>query len=149
MFTDAANETRPVGRNRRGFLKELGLGGIALTSLLADQPASGAVAVPGADLSEPLAPRQPHFAPKARNVIFLFMVGGASQLETFDHKPLLKKYAGRAAQDIFRQRRLGRPQPVEDVLQLTHPAAGVLLQALWPERRVGQRDLPEPDEGGR
>ena len=101
MFTDAANETRPVGRNRRGFLKELGLGGIALTSLLADQPASGAVAVPGADLSEPLAPRQPHFAPRARNVILLFMVGGASQIETFDHKPLLKKYAGRAAQDIF------------------------------------------------
>ena len=35
MFTDAANGTRPVGRDRRGFLKELGLGGIALTSLRA------------------------------------------------------------------------------------------------------------------
>ena len=37
MFTDPAYETRPVGRDRRGFLKELGLGGIALASLLADQ----------------------------------------------------------------------------------------------------------------
>ena len=86
--------------DRRGFLKELGLGGIALTACCGPA-ASGAVAVPGADLSEPLAPRQPHFAPRARNVILLFMVGGASQIETFDHKPLLKKYAGRAAQDIF------------------------------------------------
>ena len=42
MSTDAAKGTRPVGRDRRGFLKELGLGGIALASLLADQAASGA-----------------------------------------------------------------------------------------------------------
>ncbi|MCY3795528.1 MAG: DUF1501 domain-containing protein, partial [Gammaproteobacteria bacterium] len=102
MFTDAASGTRPIGRDRRGFLKELGLGGIALASLLADQTASGAAA----DLSEPLAPRQPHFAPRARSVIFLFMVGGASQLETFDHKPLLKKYAGRLARDIFSKKDL-------------------------------------------
>ena len=101
MSTDAGYETRPVGWERRGFLKELGLGGIALASLLADQTASGAVAVPAADLRELLAPRKPHLAPRARSVIFLFMVGGASQLETFDHKPLLKKYAGRLARDIF------------------------------------------------
>ena len=48
-----------------------------------------------------LRPGKPHLAPKARSVIFLFMVGGASQLETFDHKPLLNKYAGRLARDIF------------------------------------------------
>ena len=102
MFTEAAYGTRPIGRDRRGFLKELGLGGIALASLLADPTASGAAA----DLSEPLAPRQPHFAPRARSVIFLFMVGGASQLETFDHKPLLKKYAGRLARDIFSKKDL-------------------------------------------
>ena len=56
MFTDAANETRPVGRNRRRFLKELGLGGIALTSLLADQPASGAVAYRGQTSASRLLP---------------------------------------------------------------------------------------------
>ena len=101
MSTDAGYATRPVGWERRGFLKELGLGGIALASLLSDQPASGAAAAPAAGLREPLAPGKPHFAPKARNVIFLFMVGGASQLETFDHKPLLKKYAGKLAREIF------------------------------------------------
>ena len=101
MFTDADCETRPVGWDRRGFLKELGLGGIALASLLSDQAASGAAAAPAAEVGESLAPRKPHVAPRARSVIFLFMVGGASQLETFDHKPLLNKYAGRLARDIF------------------------------------------------
>jgi hypothetical protein len=46
MFTDAAYRTRPVGSDRRGFLKELGLGGIALASLLADQKAIGARVLP-------------------------------------------------------------------------------------------------------
>ena len=48
MFTDADYGTRPVGWDRRGFLKELGLGGIALASLLSDQTASGAAAAPAA-----------------------------------------------------------------------------------------------------
>ena len=55
MSPDAGYETRPVGWDRRGFVKELGLGGIALASLLADQTASGAAAEPAADLREPLA----------------------------------------------------------------------------------------------
>ena len=114
MFTDAANEARPIGGDRRGFLKELGLGGIALASLLADQKASGALAAPAADLSAPLAPRQPHFTPRAKNVILLFMVGGASQLETFDHKPLLKKYAGKLARDIFSNEDLEGLNPEKD-----------------------------------
>ena len=101
MFTDAGYGVRPPGRDRRGFLKELGLGSIALASLVADQKASGAGSVPAVDPSDPLAPRKPHLTPKARNVIFLFMVGGASQIETFDHKPLLKKYAGKEAREIF------------------------------------------------
>ena len=101
MFTDAAYGAGPVGPDRRGFLKELGLGSIALASLVADPKASGRGAVPAVDLGDPLAPRQPHFTPKARNVIFLYMVGGVSQIETFDHKPLLKKYAGKEAKDIF------------------------------------------------
>ena len=61
MSTDAGYETRPVGWERRGFLKELGLGAIALASLLADKTASGAAA----DLNEPLAAKKSHFAPKA------------------------------------------------------------------------------------
>ncbi|MEZ5977187.1 MAG: DUF1501 domain-containing protein [Planctomycetota bacterium] len=43
----------------------------------------------------PLAPRRPHFAPRAKRVIFLFMHGGPSQIDTFDHKPLLRRDDGK------------------------------------------------------
>ena len=99
MFTEPADQALPVGSHRRGFLKELGLGGIALANLLADQQAIGADG--GKGTREPLAAWKPHFQPRAKNVILLFMVGGASQLETFDPKPILKKHAGRLAKDIF------------------------------------------------
>lgn len=76
------------GITRRHFFQQcgIGLGSIALGSLLA----------PGAShadaLADPLAPRRPHFRPRAKNVIFLFMAGGPSQLELFDYKPVLQKY---------------------------------------------------------
>jgi len=76
------------GRTRRHFFRDcgVGLGAIALSSLLAqDKPA------PAAD---PLAPKKPHHRPKAKNIIFLFMAGGPSQLEFFDHKPKLNELNG-------------------------------------------------------
>jgi Protein of unknown function (DUF1501) len=47
------------------------------------------------DSKNPLAVRQPHFAPKAKRIIFLFMHGGPSQVDTFDYKPELKKHDGK------------------------------------------------------
>jgi hypothetical protein len=81
------------GIARRWFLKEcgVGLGSIALASLMGVRNAQAAKTVAGAD---PLAPRQPHFAPKAKRVIFLFMAGAPSHLELFDNKPALAKYDG-------------------------------------------------------
>jgi len=81
------------GMARRWFLKEcgVGLGSIALASLMGERKAQAAKAVTGAD---PLAPRQPHFAPKAKRVIFLFMAGAPSHLELFDNKPALTKFDG-------------------------------------------------------
>ena len=78
---------------RRWFFREcgVGLGGIALTSLLGDGTPSGAATPPAVN---PLAPRQPHFAPTAKHVIYLFMAGAPSQLELFDYKPTLQKYTG-------------------------------------------------------
>ncbi len=77
---------------RRHFFANSGLslGAIALSSMLARD--SGATTVP--TLSDPLAPRPPHFTPKARRVIFLFMAGGPSQLELFDFKPKLQELNG-------------------------------------------------------
>ena len=85
--------------SRRCFLEEsaLGFGGVALASLLnADQAKGAASAGPAADS---LSARPSHFAPKAKNVIFLFMAGGPSQLDMFDNKPTLKKYEGQAVPD--------------------------------------------------
>src|SRR5262245_47200045 len=76
---------------RRWFLKEcgVGLGAIALGQLAGARPSQAAVV--GAD---PLAPKQPHFKPRAKNVIFLFMAGAPSHLELFDYKPQLAKFDG-------------------------------------------------------
>ena len=87
------------GRTRREFLWEAGSGftGLALIDLLTrdgffTQRARADVPQPGA---QPLAVRQPHFTPKAKSVIFLFMYGGPSQVDTFDYKPALYPLDGR------------------------------------------------------
>ena len=78
---------------RRHFFSRcaLGLGSIALGSLLNDRRAFGAGS---AHLANPMAPRQPMFAPRAKNIIYLFMAGGPSQLELFDYKPKLVELNG-------------------------------------------------------
>jgi hypothetical protein len=81
-------------RTRREFLWEAGGGftGLALVDLLSSEGffASQAQANP----ANPLAQRQPHFPAKAKSVIFLFMYGGPSQVDTFDYKPELYKLDG-------------------------------------------------------
>ena len=72
--------------SRRHFLKDcsLGLGKISLAGLLTDSLTSSAMEV-----------RQPHYTAKAKRVIHLFMAGAPSQLELFDHKPMLTKFEGK------------------------------------------------------
>jgi uncharacterized protein (DUF1501 family) len=79
---------------RRWFFRQcgVGLGTIALGSLLECERASGATA---SVLPNPLAPKEPHFKPKVKRVIYLFMGGAPSQLELFDNKPVLAKYNGK------------------------------------------------------
>jgi len=74
---------------RRWFLRDCGVGlaGVALTQLL--QRSAGAVTA-----KSPLAPRAPHFAPKAKRVIYMFQAGAPSHLELFDPKPELTKRDG-------------------------------------------------------
>lgn len=85
--------------NRRDMLRRTGtgFGMLGLAGLLADagELGSATAAVPGAGQVNPLAPKKPHFAAKARRVVHLFMNGGPSQVDTFDEKPLLKKYHGK------------------------------------------------------
>src|SRR6186713_3101529 len=76
---------------RRWFFKEcgVGLGAIALRSLMGG---SASAAEGGATA---LTPKAPHFAPKAKHVIFLFQAGAPSHLELFDNKPELAKWNGK------------------------------------------------------
>jgi hypothetical protein len=79
---------------RRWFFRQcgVGLGSVALASLLGAENALGAAAPRP---SNPLAPKLPPFNPKAKRVIYLFMGGAPSQLDLFDHKPALAKYNGK------------------------------------------------------
>jgi hypothetical protein len=87
------------GRTRREFLWEAGAGfaGVALAGLLDDRFfAAQAVAADGVTrFVNPLAPRKPHFAPKAKSVIFIFCYGGPSHIDTFDYKPKMKGMDGK------------------------------------------------------
>ncbi len=76
---------------RRDLLKRsgMGMGMLGLSSMLAAPNSAEAAA------RNPLAPKPPHFAPKAKRIIHLFMNGGPSHVDTFDPKPMLQKYAGR------------------------------------------------------
>lgn len=79
---------------RRWFFRDcgVGLGGIALTNLLTQTLGLAATAISPA--ANPLSPRQPHFSPKAKRVIYLFQAGAPSQIDLFDNKPTLVKYNG-------------------------------------------------------
>jgi hypothetical protein len=84
-------------RTRRHFFQEcgLGLGSIALAALLRGEGRAEQ------DVPSPLAPKPGHFAAKAKRVIYLFMAGGPSQLELFDHKPKLNELNGQQIPDEF------------------------------------------------
>ena len=107
MSSDNQPEFTPrntfCGRTRREFLWEAGgaFTSVALASMLAKDGflAKQALAADGeTDWSNPLAPRQPPFAPKAKSVIFLFMYGGPSQVDTFDYKPKLYGLDGKTVE---------------------------------------------------
>lgn len=95
-----------------------GFGGLALAALLGDDTSAAP------QQSRPLAPKPPHFAPKAKRVIFLFMHGGPSQVDTFDYKPLL-------ARDN------GKPLPF-DKPRVVSSQTGNLLASPWKFRQYGQ-----------
>jgi len=83
---------------RRHFFGQcgLGLGSLALASLLGRRNVAGAE-----PLANPFAPKPSHFEPRAKNVIYLFMAGGPSQLELFDFKPKLVELNGQPIPDSF------------------------------------------------
>ena len=79
---------------RRHFFRQsgFGIGGVALSALLDDRLFAAASAA--RQIGGPFGGRAPHFAPKAKNIIYLFMAGAPTQLDLFDNKPALQKYDG-------------------------------------------------------
>src|SRR5262245_48424439 len=102
MTTDDPNPKSKIqnlkSETRRHFFGQcgVGVGAIALNTLLQrDGIAAPAAPKVRLDPANPLAPRPPHFAPKVKNVIYLFMPGAPSQLELFDYKPKLRDLHGK------------------------------------------------------
>jgi hypothetical protein len=94
--------------NRRDFLKKAGagFGMLALTDLLTTQDS---LAAENRKLDDPLAPRPPHYIPKAKAIIWLFMEGAPSAVDLFDPKPeLTKRHGQKMAIDVFN----GNPGPL-------------------------------------
>ena len=114
--------------SRRSMLQRTacGFGHMALLGMLQrDTAAANSVSS-----DNPLVPKSPHFAPRAKNVIFLFMHGGVSHIDTFDPKPEL-------------ERQHGKPLPFETPLQFA--AVGNLMKSPWQFQRYGQSGLPVSD----
>lgn len=112
-------QNQPMSRRDLLAKGAMGFGGVALQALLAEQSRAA--------ITNPLAPKAPHFAPKAKNVIFLYMDGGPSQVDTFDYKPMLKKYHGRDPGEV-----IGKLAPTQ------FDSVGKVLQAQWDFKQRGE-----------
>lgn len=113
---------RTIRRSRREMLRQsaAGFGSVALAALLGDDARASESPAP----SSPLAVKPPHFTPRAKRVIFLFMHGGPSQIDTFDYKPLLERDDGKP---------LPFPKP-----RVVSSETGNLLRSPWKFKQHGQ-----------
>ena len=112
-----------VALNRREMLARCanGFGALALTGLLADRSFAGLAA-------SPRDVRPPHFRPRARNVIFLYMDGGPSQVDTFDPKPRLDRENG---------------EPIKmETPDTQFDDKGMVLASPWKFKHYGESGLP-------
>ncbi|MFT7640111.1 MAG: hypothetical protein ACI9G1_001850 [Pirellulaceae bacterium] len=124
MSTELSMAVNDFSPSRRRLLQEmcLGFGGLALNQILCGE-------LSGSELSpSPLAARAPHFPARAKRVIFLFMHGGPSHIDTFDPKPQLSKDDG-------------KPLPFGGS-RVTFAKRGNLMKSPWKFRPCGESGLP-------
>ncbi|MCA9215382.1 MAG: DUF1501 domain-containing protein [Planctomycetales bacterium] len=128
-------------QSRRQLLQRAagGFAGIALHAMLADE----LVAV-AAKTIDPLAARPPHFSPKAKRVIFLYMTGGVSHVDSFDYKPSLFKDHGKKINVDNWQGKIGEfPRYLKKPNWTFRPGgqSGVMVSDLFPHQRNVVDDL--------
>ena len=118
-----------MGRRDLLFRFGSGLGAVALTDLLRQD---GAFRAADALSSNPLAPKPPHFAPRAKACIFLFMAGAPSQMDTFDPKPALHRYHGKPVTRIYGsyEKRLYVESPFKFA---RHGQSGTAVSEIFPQ----------------
>ena len=136
----------PCGRSRREFLWQVGGGfaGLALIDLLSRTGAFAAEPRPALPGVNPLALKAPHFPARAKHVVFLFMNGGPSQVDTFDPKPELAKHHGQAYSGGAKVGSNGRP--IGHLMQSPfefkkHGRSGLEISSLFPHTAKFADDL--------
>ncbi|HTM52304.1 MAG TPA: DUF1501 domain-containing protein, partial [Bryobacteraceae bacterium] len=123
MWTDLYRiPQKPLSRRAMLRAAGCGFGYLGLAGMLAEGATSG-------DNPNPLAVRKPHFEPKAKRVIFLFMHGGPSAVDTFDPKPRL------TIDD-------GKPLPIKRPLAFAAGSAGPLMKSPWAFKQYGESGIP-------
>ena len=140
---------RATASSRREFLTRsgLGFGGLALNCMLQSESARADAPTPAA--YNPLGVKPPHFTAKARSVIFIFLQGGPSQLETFDPKPELQKYDGQYLPPSYLKKGIGLAQIKADESKLMgtrrvfrkHGQSGLEISDLFPKLSEFADDL--------
>jgi hypothetical protein len=125
-----------IDESRRGFLTRSGisLGSLGLLYLMGREPAFGTI--PSAS-ANPLAPKQPPLPAHARNVILIFLQGGASHLDTFDPKPVLSRLDGQPVPASFRPESLN--------LQFINASEAQLMASRFAFKKYGQSGLELSD----
>ena len=118
--------------SRREMLRQCanGFGGLALTALAQDKAFGATADALREARTHPLAPRASHFPARAKNVIFLYMDGGPSQVDTFDYKPQLEKFNGQDAREA-----MGKLEPTQ------FDNIGKVLSSRWEFRQRGESGL--------
>jgi len=139
MTLDDNCSRREVPLSRRQWLGQLGagFGTVALSALLAEEPLAA---------TNPLAARAPHYAPKVKRVIMLFMFGGPSHLDTFDPKPRLARDSGRPLPTEKRPRVVSFPNRMGNLVGSPfefrqHGESGTWMSSLFPHLAERADDL--------
>jgi hypothetical protein len=125
--------------SRRQFLSQLGagFGTLAFEAMLRQELRAATPAKPPAiDPLQPFTPRMPHFAPRAKSVIFLFLVGGPSQVDTFDYKPELQRLHGQPLPASLRQTLQG-----SKFAHVTHGCEDKLLGSPFTWQQYGESGM--------